>query len=320
MEMTLAKPEANAPTILFLSEVSDNSWPAALAEAFPSHRVVTKLDDADPAETVAAIVWNHPYGALAAYRNLDILINLGAGVDHIIGDPDLPAGVPIVRLVDPGMSACMAEYVLTHCLSLHRRLPELREAQAERRWDFFTPSPASAACIGVLGFGKLGRACADLLSTVGFEVIGWKRTSAVAGEYEVHFGEDGLKAFCARADIIVVLLPLTAGTRNLLNRDFFKGVRAGAALINVGRGDLLVEEDLLAALDDGRLRRAVLDVFTKEPLPVEHPFWTHPKITISPHNASATNPATALEQVSENVRRAFAGEPLLNKVDPAAGY
>lgn len=316
----MAHPETGKPTILFLSDASDKRWPSALASAFPEHRVVTSLEQADPANTVAALVWKHPYGSLSAYRDMRVLVNLGAGVDHIVGDPDLPAGVPIVRLVDPGLTARMAEYVLMHCLSLHRRLPELRTAQAERRWNFIAPEPTSSASVGIVGFGKLGQACADKLSKVGFNVIGWKRTPGEHGSYEVHHGQDGLAAFCSRADIVVVLLPSTESTRNLLDRNVFRHMRKGAALINVGRGDLVVEEDLLAALDEGQLRHAVLDVFRTEPLPAEHPFWTHPGITITPHNSSATNPTTALEQVSENVRRALVGEPLLNRIDPAAGY
>jgi glyoxylate/hydroxypyruvate reductase A len=316
----MAIPDTGTPTILFLSEVSDKNWPSALARAFPEHRVATRLKDADPGNTVAAMVWKHPYGSLSAYRNLRVLINLGAGVDHIVGDPGLPAGVPIVRLVDPGLTASMAEYVLMHCLSLHRRAPELRAAQAECRWKFVAPAPTSSTCIGILGFGKLGQACAEQLSKVGFNIIGWKRTPGFADGYELHHGQDGLTTFCSRADIVVVLLPSTESTRNLLDRDVFGRMRKGAALINVGRGDLVVEGDLLTALDGGRLRHAVLDVFRTEPLPAEHLFWTHPRITITPHNSSATNPATALQQVSENIRRALAGEPLFNQIDPAAGY
>lgn len=316
----MASPETDTPTILFLSQLSDKSWPSALARAFPEHRIATSLQDADPANTVAALVWKHPYGSLSAYRNLRVLVNFGAGVDHIVGDPDLPPGVPVVRLLDPGLTARMAEYVLMHCLALHRRTPELRSAQAERRWNFIVPTPPGSACVGILGFGKLGQACAGQLSKIGFNVIGWKRTPSEQNGYEVHHGQDGLTTFCTRADIVVALLPSTDATRNLLDRDVFARMRRGAALINVGRGDLVVEEDLLAALDEGQLRHAVLDVFRTEPLPAEHPFWTHPKITVTPHNSSATDPATALEQISENIRRALAGEPLLNLVDPAAGY
>lgn len=312
--------EVGIPTILFLSELSNNSWPDALAAAFPSHRIVTSLEDADPNNTVAALVWNHPYGALSSYANLRVIINLGAGVDHILGDPTLPAGVPIVRLVDPGLTSTMGEYVLTHCLSLHRRLAEMKAAQAAHRWDFVVPAPSSSTRVGILGFGTLGRACADLLSRVGFNVIGWKRTPGDSTEYEVYHREDGLATVCSRADLIVVLLPLTNETRDLLDIDLFRSMRRGVALINVGRGDLVVEEDLVAALEEGHLRHAVLDVFRTEPLPTAHPFWSHPNITITPHNASAANPATALEQVSENLRCAFAGDSLSNLVDPARGY
>lgn len=308
------------PTILFLSDISDGSWPSALVEAFPAFQVATRLEDADPATTMAALVWKHPWGSLRTYSNLRVIINLGAGVDHIVGDPDLPPGVPIARLVDPGLTARMSEYVLMHCLSLHRGLPELRTAQSERRWNFVAPKPPSTACVGILGFGRLGRACADQLSRIGFGVIGWKRVPGEVGKFEVFHGPDGLSPFFSRADIVVALLPSTAATRNLLDTKLFDCMRPGSALINVGRGDLLVEEDLLTALDNGRIRHAVLDVFRTEPLPVDHRFWNHPRITISPHNSSATDPATALQQVIVNVRRALANESLLNWVDPEAGY
>jgi glyoxylate/hydroxypyruvate reductase A len=312
-------PEAGG-TILFLSALSDSSWPSALQSAFPDHQVVTRLPDASPETTVAAVVWKHPYGSLAAHENLRVLVNLGAGVDHIIGDPALPAGVPIVRLVDPGLTARMTEYVLMHCLALHRRVPELRKAQDERLWQFQAPAPPGRCCVGILGFGKLGQACARSLSAVGFEVIGWKRTPEEARGFAVYSGMDGLREFCARTDILVILLPSTAATRDLVDQRFFDRMKAGAALINVGRGDLLVEADLLAALNDGHLRHAVLDVFRTEPLTRDHPFWSHPRITISPHNSSATDPATAREHVIENIRRAFRGDELLDRIDPAIGY
>lgn len=182
------------PTILFLSELSDDSWPSALAEAFPAFQVATRLEDADPATTVAALVWKHPSGSLRTYSNLRVIINLSAGVDHIVGDPDLPPGVPIARLADPELTARMSEYVLLHCLSLHRGLPELRIAQSERHWNFAAPNPPSTACVGILGFDRLGRACADQLSRIGFGVIGCKRFPAEDEKFEILHGPDGLSS------------------------------------------------------------------------------------------------------------------------------
>ncbi|PWE53716.1 glyoxylate/hydroxypyruvate reductase A [Metarhizobium album] len=308
------------PTILFLSDTSNRSWPSALAEVFPGYQIATQLESADPANTIAALVWKHPYGALRHFNRLRLIVNLGAGVDHIVGDPDLPAGVPIVRLVDPGLTDRMSEYVLMHCLSLHRKLPEARIAQSECRWNFMAPTPPDTTCVGILGFGKLARACADLLSRIGFRVVGWKRSPATFGSFDVFDGREGLPLFLSKADIVVSLLPSTGLTRNLLDSSFFHAMRAGAALINVGRGDLLVEEDLLASLDSGHIRHAVLDVFRTEPLPIGHRFWSHPNITVTPHNSSATDPSTALQQVVENIRRALSNDDLLNRVDAEAGY
>jgi glyoxylate/hydroxypyruvate reductase A len=171
-----------------------------------------------------------------------------------------------------------------------------------------------------MGLGVLGRSCAGALAGVGFNVIGWSRSRKPHIAVETYIGAEGLDAFKRRADILVLLLPLTSATENLVDARFLAGVRDGMALINVGRGALIVDDALIGALDAGRLRHAVLDVFRTEPLPAEHAFWSHPKITITPHNSSATNPATALGQIVENIGRAMAGDEPLHLVNPVIGY
>jgi len=307
-------------TILFYSEASDPSWPTELEKAFPTFAIRTRPQDTDPMDVLAAIVWKYPAGMLQQFANLRLIQVLGAGVDHLWADPWLPKHVPITRLVDPGLTARMTEYVLLHCLALHRRLPELRSAQCKHTWRYLHPRPPVDTCVGIMGLGVLGRSCAAALAGVGFNVIGWSRSRKSNIAVQTYVSGADLDEFKRRADIIVVLLPLTSATENLIDSYFLTSVRDGAALINVGRGALIVEDALIAALDAGRLRHAVLDVFRTEPLPAEHAFWSHPKITITPHNSSATNPATALGQIVENIRRATAGEKLLYSVDPLIGY
>jgi glyoxylate/hydroxypyruvate reductase A len=307
-------------TILFYSEASDPSWPSELEKALPTFAIRTRPEDTDPTDVVAAIVWKYPAGMLRQFVNLRLIQVLGAGVDHLWSDPCLPKHVPIARLVDPGLTARMTEYVLLHSLALHRRLPELRDAQSKHNWRYLHPRPPADTCVGIMGLGVLGRSCADALAGVGFNVIGWNRSGRANIAVHTYNGAAGLEEFRRRADIIVLLLPLTRATENLIDSHFLADVRDGAALINVGRGALVVEDALITALDAGRLRHAVLDVFRAEPLPAEHAFWNHPKITITPHNSSATNPRTALRQIVENIRRGTAGEQLLYPVDPVIGY
>ncbi|WP_165933819.1 NAD(P)-dependent oxidoreductase [Aquabacter spiritensis] len=257
---------------------------------------------------------------LEPLSNLRLIQVLGAGVDHVLADTRLPKGVPIARLVDPGLTARMTEYVLLHTLALHRRLDMSARAQKDRRWDFIPPAPPERCCVGILGLGQLGLSCASALSGVGFKVIGWSRSRKEGLRFETYAGPGGLSAFRRQCDVLVLLLPLTAQTCGLVDARFLEDVQDGATLINVARGALVEDADLIAALDGGRLRHAVLDVFRQEPLPADHPFWIHPRITVTPHNSSATNPDTALDRITENIRLAMAGLRPLDLVDPGAGY
>jgi glyoxylate/hydroxypyruvate reductase A len=306
-------------TILFHSPGSDKAWPVEIQKAFPAFKVCTQFADAEPGDVVAAVVWNPPPGMLEALPNLRLIQVVGAGVDKLLSN-HLPEGVPIARLVDPGLVARMTEYVLMHSLALHRQMPDLQRAQRERRWTYLHPTPPKRTCVGILGLGVLGMNCARSLSSVGFTVVGWSKSRKEELDFPCYAGPAELDQFKQQADIIVLLLPLTEETENLVDENFLATVKKGAALINVGRGKLVVDNALIEALDAGLLRHAILDVFRTEPLPVDHPFWDHPKITVTPHNSSSTHPATALNQVVGNIRRALAGEPPQNQVDPARGY
>jgi glyoxylate/hydroxypyruvate reductase A len=284
------------------------------------------LDEAfDPAEVRYVASWKHPPGSLAALPNLKIVFSLGAGVDHLMGDPLLP-DVPLVRVVDADLTNRMSEYVVLHCLMHLRRQRRHDEQQRQKIWfdDRFQPG-AHEVRVGIMGLGVLGQDAARKLKLMGFDVAGWSRSPRSIEGMATFSGEEGLNAFLARTDILVCLLPLTEATRGILDRSLFErlardGRLGGPILINAGRGGLQVEAAILAALENGTLQAATLDVFNQEPLPLDSPFWTHPAVTITPHNAAMSSPDSIAEQIVEQVRRFEQGEPLRNVVDPRLQY
>ncbi len=307
--------------LLFISNSDDPVWWAKELETrLPGMELRVWPDMGDPREIDYALAWRPPAGLLKRLPNLRLIASLGAGVDHLFGDPELPRAVPVCRLVDPYLTQRMSEYVALHVLRYHRRLPELEVLQREARWgELYTPT-AGERGVAIMGLGELGAAAAEKLAGLGFRVAGWSRRPKRIAAVESFAGESGLDAFLARSEILVCLLPLTPETANILGRRLFERLPRGAALINAARGGHLVEEDLLAALAAGRLAYATLDVFREEPLPASHPFWRHPRITVTPHCASVTDPRSAADLVAENIRRVKAGEPLLHRVDPTVGY
>jgi glyoxylate/hydroxypyruvate reductase A len=310
-----------SPALIFASNSDDPvAWSAALRAVMPELDVRVWPETGDVADVVAALVWRHPDGALNRFPNLKIVINLGAGVDPIFADPHLPRHLPIVRLVDPELTRGMTEYVTLHVLALHRRMPELGAAQRAARWHYVHPADTRRTRVGIMGLGNLGQDAAALLARIGFQISGWSRTPKAVAGVDCFHGRDQLPAFLADCDIVVCLLPLTAATENLIDAAVFGAMRAGAGFVNAGRGRVVVDDALLAALDTGRVRHAVLDVFRDEPLPPAHPFWRHPRVTITPHNATAGYPETAAPQIADNIRRVLAGQPPRNVVDRAAGY
>jgi glyoxylate/hydroxypyruvate reductase A len=274
----------------------------------------------DPAEIDSALVWRPEPGFLASLPNLKLILSLGAGVDHLLGDPQLPRHLPIVRLVDPHMTDAMSEYVILQVLRLHRHDLDYRTQQEERVWRELDQKNAADRRVGILGFGELGRDAAKKLKALGFDVAAWSRGEKTVAGIESYAGAEGLRLLLARSEILVCLLPLTAETEGILNARNLALLPRGAALVNVSRGAHLVEDDLLAGLASGQISGAVLDVFHDEPLPADHPFWHHPRVVVTPHVAAFTNPATAAPIILDNIRRFEEGRPLLNRVDPARGY
>jgi glyoxylate/hydroxypyruvate reductase A len=265
------------------------------------------------------IAWQPPREFLAAMPRLKVLFSSGAGIDHVDFSV-VPAHLPIVRMVEPGIINGMVEYVSLAVLALHRDFFDYVAAKAARSWNPLEVPPASARTIGVMGMGVLGRAVLERLASYGFRLRGWNRSERHMEGVESFAGAEQLQPFLEGCDVLICLLPLTPATKGILNRKLFSALPSGAALINVGRGPHLVDADLLEALDSGRLSRAILDVTDPEPLPPEHPFWTHPRVFVTPHVASMTQPETAAPILLENLRRHQRGEPLLDLIDRSRGY
>jgi glyoxylate/hydroxypyruvate reductase A len=307
--------------LLFRSSVDSGArWKPRLARLMPELEVRVWPELGDPADIDYALVWRPEPGLLASLPNLKLILSLGAGVDHILCDPRLPHHLPIVRLVDPYMTDAMSEYVVLQVLRLHRQDLDYRAQQQAGIWRELEQKNAAERHVGILGAGALGQDAGRKLKGLGFDVALWSRGDKTVAGLASYAGPAGLPALLGRSEILVCLLPLTAGTEGVLNASTLALLPKGAALINAARGGHLVEEDLLAALASGRLSAAVLDVFRDEPLPAGHPFWPHPRIVVTPHVAAATHPPTAAPIILDNIRRFEEGRPLLNRIDLAQGY
>jgi len=303
------------PTVLFAApslwpEYRD-ALPAALAEAGIDATLVT---EAAP-EMVDYIVYapSSPLQDFTPYTRTRAVLNLWAGVERITGNPTLTQ--PLTRMVDPGLTEGMVEWVTGHTLRHHLGM-DRHIVNPGHVWDPTCPPLARERPVTILGMGALGSACATALRALNFPVTGWSRTAKPGCLH----GEDGLAQALATAQILVTLLPKTPETENLMNADRLALLPQGAVILNPGRGPLIDDDALLAALDAGQIGHATLDVFRVEPLPQDHPFWTHPRVTVTPHIAADTRALTASKVIAENIRRGEAGEPFLHLVDRARGY
>ncbi|HEX6118266.1 MAG TPA: glyoxylate/hydroxypyruvate reductase A [Dongiaceae bacterium] len=277
--------------------------------------------DAEPAGDIEfAIVGGRAPGDLRRFPNLRAIQSTWAGVNHLLADMNLPPDRPLARMVDQGLTVGMTEYIVLHALESLREGPRLRIAQRRREWLDLSPIAPGATTIAILGLGTLGVDAGRRLAGLGFVVRGWSRSRKAIDGINSFAGEGELKQCLDGADILACLLPLTDDTRGILSAATFAPLANGAVLIHAARGAHLVEADLLAALETGRLSHAVLDVFAVEPLPADHPFWRHPRVTVTPHVAAITRPGTGAAEIVENYRRALAGEALINQVDRSKGY
>jgi len=295
-------------------------WKEGLQALLPDvdFRVYPGMGDIGDIEV--ALAWKAPHGILATLPNLRLICSLGMGVDHLLTDPQLPAGVHIARLVDPNMIEQMSEYVLYGVLYFHRRFDVYARFQRARTWEELPLPHTAQRRVGIMGLGEIGTDCARKVAALGFPVKGWSRTPKTIEGIDCYAGAGALDAFLAQTDILVTILPLTAETTNVIDAATLARLPRGACFINVARGGLVVERDLIAALDSGQLGGAILDVTQVEPLPADDPLWLHPKVHITPHIAGLTNPITAVHPIAENIRRLASGRPLLHLVARERGY
>lgn len=303
-----------------LRAAEEKAWQDALQNAMPGERVITRHQAGDLSNIEIAIVANPPRGFLGKLPGLKWVQSLWAGVDMLLADETFPSRLPLVRLVDPALAQSMAEAVATHVLALHRKLPLYQEQQRAGLWQQHDMPLAAERSVGVMGLGSLGMAAVNILQTLGFNVRGWSRSAKSVQGVETFSGDGGMNAFLSQSEILVNLLPLTAETRGILNLELFNQLPMGARLINFARGAHLVEDDLMRALEEGRLSHAVLDVFSTEPLPAGHLFWSNPKITILPHVAALTNRISASKIVADNIRHYRDHGEMPAPVDPDRGY
>lgn len=292
--------------VVYLGDAQETQeWVDLLSGLLPEFEV-RDFDDPGNMDAVEyAVVWAPPAGRIAQFPNLKAVVSIGAGVDHVLRDPQLPRHLPILRTTGPDMVQRLREYVSLHVLTHHRDLAITDANQAQAVWQQIVTPVAQKRRVGIMGLGNIARACAQTLASLGFDTAGWSRSGGEVEGVKVYSGTDGLPDFLARTDILVCLLPLTPQTRDILNADLFARLPRGARLINAARGGHLVEADFLEALANGQLGGATLDVFRTEPLPADHPFWRHPKIRVTPHIASMIDAETGASVIATNIR-AFA--------------
>lgn len=294
-------------------------WAALFAAQAPDLPFRIWPDIGDPSAVRYLVTWVPPDDLANRFPNLEILFSVAAGVDQF-DFASLPPTLPLVRMVEPGVVGGMVDYVTLAVLTFHRDLPTYMAQQRQKTWAPLTVHMPARRRVGVLGLGQLGQAVLVRLTGMGFDCAGWSRSRRDVTGVACFAGEGELDAFLARTDYLVCLLPLTDETRGFLDAGLFARLPKGAVVINCGRGGHLVAEDLLATLESGQVSAAMLDVTDPEPLPPDHPFWEHPRIVLTPHVASMTQPETGVRAVLDNIRRHKAGEPLIGLVDTARGY
>jgi len=294
-------------------------WSNGLQKAMPEMDIKVYPDDGDVNEVEFAVVWKHPRGILKKYPNLKAILSLGAGVDHIISDPDLPEGLPIIRLVDKKLTHEMCLHALHWVLHFHSDQYLYRSQQLKRQWIQQSSIQTEDRTIGIMGLGNIGRSIGELLVTQSFNVIGWgANQKSSLTDIKYYYGQDQLSDFLGRTNILINVLPLTSDTTNIITKKELSLLPKDSFIINIGRGGIINEDDLLTLLSEGYIKAAALDVFTQEPLPENNSLWDHPSVYITPHIAGQSNPNSAGQTISENIHRIQKGElpyPIYSKTN-----
>ena len=308
-------------SIVFKAGAGDPAgWERELRQRIPDLDWRVWPDAGEPATVDFVLAFKVEPGFFAQFPNLKGVLATGAGVDGIFADPTVPLDLPVARIVDPYMTQQMVQWAAYGVLHFYRRFDEYRALQTVGRWEELGAPSRHPPKVGVLGFGEIGGAVGRGLLALGFRVHGWTRSPRDLGPMPNFAGMEQLDAFLAESHFLVCMLPLTPDTQGILNRQTLAKLPQNAVVLNLARGGHLVTDDLLALIREGHLLGAVLDVTDPEPLPPGHPLWSQPNVLITPHESGLTTPATAADQVAENVRRVLAGEPVNNPVDPARGY
>ncbi|MGA3683692.1 2-hydroxyacid dehydrogenase [Pseudomonas graminis] len=294
-------------------------WQTLFAEHAPDIEWRAWPDIGNPEEVEYLAAWQAPDDLTQLLPNLKVLFALSAGVDQL-DLSRLPADLPVVRLLDPGITRGMCEYATWAVLSLHRDMLRYREQQAARRWQAHLLQPAENRRVGVMGLGTQAQQILATLVPFGFALSGWARSVREIEGVDCFAGQAQLSAFLGQCDILLCVLPLTEQTEGILDRNLFALLPRGAGLVNMGRGGHLVEGDLLEALESGQLGGAILDVLQVEPAGSDHPFWGHPQVVLTPHVAAMTQPASAFGVLLENIRRFERGERMVGQIDRNRGY
>jgi len=284
-------------------------WSSGLQESMPEMDVRVYPDEGDVNDIEYAVVWKHPRGILTRYPNLKAILSLGAGVDHVISDPELPDGLPIVRLVDKKLTHEMVLHSLHWVLHFHSDQYLYRIQQQSREWIQQSSVQSEDRTIGIMGLGNIGKAIGDSLINLDFKVIGWGASpKSSLGAIEYYYGHEQLSKFLSETNILINVLPLTENTKNILTKTELSYLSKGSFIINIGRGGIINENDLLSILDSGHIAAAALDVFAEEPLPENNSLWTHPSVYVTPHIAGQSNPGSAAKTIAENIRLIQKGE------------
>jgi glyoxylate/hydroxypyruvate reductase A len=296
------------------------AWRAALDDAFPNEQIKDGTDFDDGADIDVVIMGPRIDGLFARLPNLKLVISQRAGIDDLIADPDLAPDVAVCRAQDPGGDRMLDDYALLLALYHHRNMPDLLAANETGEWLRLDVLLAEERRVGVMGLGVLGLSVARRLRDAKFAVAGWARTPREEPGVECFHGPDQFDSLLSRTDILVNMLAVTPATTNIINATTLAKLPKGASVINLARGEHLVDDDLIAAIDSGHIDSASLDAFRVEPVPKEHPFWKHPRITVLPHTARRPHPEALTAGIIENIRRFKAGEPLLLEADRKRGY